>query len=307
LLRYCIYLLISQILSSFYAFHDYSLITVQRMKTMKLPFTKMHGIGNDFIVIEHNALDSALDLSSLAKRLCERRFSIGADQLLLVYPSKAADFKMRIFNADGSEVEMCGNGIRCIARYLWDRGMTDKSVISVETMAGVMYPEKAGDLVRVDMGQPGLEPSMIPVNLNHQVVRYPLEVHDQTFLITCVSMGNPHTIIVVDDIETFPVEFYGPLIEHDRLFPKKTNVEFIRIPDSNTIIMRVWERGAGETLACGTGASAVAAAAHLLALTERKVTVQLRGGNLQIEWSSENNHIYKTGPAEEVYEGVVKL
>jgi diaminopimelate epimerase len=158
------------------------------------------------------------------------------------------------------------------------------------------------------MGQPGLEPSTIPVNHSHRVINYPLDVHDQTFQITCVSMGNPHAVIVVEDIETFPVEFYGPLIEHDRLFPKKTNVEFIHVLDRNTIKMRVWERGAGETLACGTGASAATVAANLLGLAERKVTVHLRGGNLHIEWFPEqNNHIYMTGPAEEVFEGVIKL
>ena len=274
---------------------------------MKLHFTKMHGIGNDFIVMEHNEVGSTTDLSALAKRLCQRRFSVGADQVLLVCPSKIAEFKMRIFNADGTEVEMCGNGIRCFAKYLWDRGLSEKSVLSVETMAGVMFPEKSGDMVRVDMGEPVLEPSKIPVSSKEKIMNYPLDVHDQTFLVTCVSMGNPHTVVVLDDIETFPVEFYGPLIEHDSLFPKKTNVEFINISDRNNITMRVWERGAGETLACGTGASAAAVAAHLLGLTERKVTVRLRGGDLLIEWSGQNNHLYMTGPAEEVFEGIVNL
>lgn len=274
---------------------------------IKLHFTKMHGIGNDFIVIEHKELGLVSDLSDLAKRLCQRRFSIGADQLLLVYPSKVADFKMRIFNADGTEVEMCGNGIRCFAKYLWDRGLSDKSILSVETLAGVMFPERSDNMVRVDMGEPVLEPSKIPVNSKEKIMNYPLDVHDQTFLITCVSMGNPHTVIVLDDIETFPVEFYGPLIEYDHLFPKKTNVEFINISDRNYITMRVWERGAGETLACGTGASAAVVAAHLLGLTERKVTARLRGGDLLIEWSEQNNHLYMTGSAKEVFEGLVKL
>jgi len=230
---------------------------------MKIPFTKMHGIGNDFIVID--CRDGKLGVrreesGALAKRLCDRRFGIGADQILLLHDSDKADFLMRIFNADGSEVEMCGNGIRCFAKYIWDRKLSRKSVLEIETAAGIIKPEKSGDLVKVDMGAPVLDGRQIPVDLEGLIKDYPLTIEDKTFTITCVSMGNPHAVIFVDDVDRFDVKRFGPRIETHRLFPKKINVEFVQAVDQKTLRMRVWERGAGETMACGTGASAAAVA-----------------------------------------------
>jgi diaminopimelate epimerase len=276
---------------------------------MRLSFTKMHGLGNDFIVIDcrDKAFSSRLpDLSGLSRRLCDRRFGIGADQMLLLYPSGAADFRMAIFNADGSEVEMCGNGIRCFARYIWNREISRKEALEVETPAGIIRPEKAGDMVRVDMGAPQLEGSSIPVGIDGMIMDYPLVIDDMKFEMTCVSMGNPHAVIVVEDVEHFDVAKYGPLIENHRLFPKRTNVEFIQVFDPCTIRMRVWERGAGETMACGTGASAVAVAANLKGMADKKVWVKLPGGELFIELH-DNGHVYMTGPAEEVFEGQINL
>jgi diaminopimelate epimerase len=276
---------------------------------MNLSFTKMHGLGNDFIVIDcrnHAPGAGSEELGDLSKRLCHRRFGVGADQVLLLYDSDRADFGMRIFNADGSEVEMCGNGIRCFAKYIWDRGLSDKDVLDVDTIAGIIRPEKSGNLVRVDMGEPVLEGRQIPVNHDGQVKDLPLKILDREFKITCVSMGNPHAVIVVDDAAQFDVAKYGPLIEHNGFFPKRTNVEFIQMMERGRIRMRVWERGAGETMACGTGASAAAVAANLKGLADRRVTVVLNGGELVIEWR-DDNHVYMTGPAVEVFEGRVNL
>jgi len=280
----------------------------------------MHGLGNDFILIDCLNQDFKMqnaDFGMLAKQLCNRRFGIGADQLLFLYPSSMADFKMRIFNADGSEVEMCGNGMRCLAKYIWDRNLSDKNILNIETLAGIIRPEKAGEMVRVDMGRPIFEPEKIPVNILKSKVRsqkskkrkliidYPLQIGDIEFYISCVSMGNPHTIIVVDDVSNFPVPYYGPLIENHQLFPRKTNVEFIEVLNTSEIKMRVWERGSGETMACGTGASAAAVALNIKGLTGKKVVVHLLGGDLFIEWASDN-HVYMTGPAMEVFEGIIE-
>ena len=278
---------------------------------MKLSFTKMHGNGNDFIVIDCrdkkvSSLNGLNSLSVSSIRLCDRRFGIGADQVLLLYGSDRADFMMRVFNADGSEVEMCGNGIRCFAKYIWDRDLSSKNVLAVETLAGIIRPEKAGDMVRVDMGRPELEGRKIPVNLDGLIKDYPLRIEDRDFALTCVSMGNPHAVIVVDDVSKFDVRRYGPPLENHQLFPKRINVEFIQVLDRETIKMRVWERGSGETMACGTGASAAAVAANLKGLTEKKVVVQLLGGDLIIELP-DDGHVYMTGPAEEVFEGTISL
>lgn len=276
---------------------------------MKISFTKMQGLGNDFILVD--CLDKQLrvrgeDLGDLARELCNRRVGIGADQLLLLYPSDIADFKMRIFNADGSEVEMCGNGIRCFARYIWDRGLSEKDMFSVETMAGVMKPLRSGDMVTVDMGEPVLEGRLIPVNADGLIKDFLLKIENEEFKITCVSMGNPHAIIVVEDVDSFYVKKYGPLIEVNRLFPKRINVEFIQVINNEKIKMRVWERGSGETMACGTGASAAAVAANLLGLAGRKVSVELPGGELVIEWK-EDNRVYMTGPAVNVFSGEIEV
>lgn len=276
---------------------------------MKMAFTKMHGIGNDFIVLDFRdkALKSQIpDFGGLSRRLCDRRFGIGADQILLLETSAVADFAMKIYNADGSEVEMCGNGIRCLAKYIWDRGLSDKDTLEIETLAGIIRPQRAGELVRVDMGEPVLDGRSIPVALDGHVTDMPLRADDRELRITCVSMGNPHAVIVVDNVDAFDVYRYGPVIEHSPLFPNRTNVEFIQVLGPGSIRMRVWERGSGETLACGTGASAAGVAASILGLTGKKTTVHLRGGDLQIEWAG-NNHVYMTGPAVDVFEGQVRI
>jgi diaminopimelate epimerase len=272
---------------------------------LRLKFTKMHGTGNDFIVIDCRSLELP-DLNGLARKLCHRRFGIGADQMLLILNSNIADARMRILNADGTEVEMCGNGIRCIAKYIWERGISDKPVLDIETEAGIIRPEREGEFISVDMGEPHLEAEDIPVKLKGRVVDYPLSVDESMFSITCVSMGNPHTVISVDDVDGFPVGFYGPKIENNPIFPKRTNVEFIEVIDDNKLKMRVWERGAGETMACGTGASATVVASSLKGLTGRKAAVLLPGGELMVEWA-ENNHVYMTGPAVEVFEGEIEV
>jgi diaminopimelate epimerase len=294
---------------------------------MMIPFTKMHGLGNDFILIDcrHLKLDN---LSELSRKLCHRRFGVGADQMLLLFDSQNADFMMRIFNADGSEVEMCGNGIRCLAKYIWDRNLSDRKILSIETTGGIIRPEKADNLVKVNMGEPVFDPEKIPVKISQQstvssqqsnpplppfskggwggIIDYPLQIEDREFRITCVSMGNPHAVIFVENLSQFPVPYYGSLIENHPLFPKKTNVEFIEVLTPQEITMRVWERGSGETMACGTGASAAAAASNMKGLTERDVTVHLLGGDLFIEWAG-TNHIYMTGPAVEVFEGIINI
>ena len=291
---------------------------------MEIRFTKMHGLGNDFVVIDDRE-KKLRRIPALSKKLCDRRFGIGADQLLLLSHSKTADFRMRIFNADGSEVEMCGNGIRCLGKFIWDRLLNSPaknakkcnrkliSVLSIETMAGIMVLERKGAMFKADMGEPVLEPERIPVKVSDpekklkdgKVLQYPVKVHNKNFRITCVSMGNPHAVIVVKDVQAVPLASFGPAIEKHRMFPHRTNVEFIQINKRNNITVRVWERGSGETLACGTGAAASAVASSLLGLTDRKVHVHLPGGKLTIEWSAKDNHVYMTGPAAEVFEGSI--
>ncbi len=287
---------------------------------MTLEFTKMHGLGNDFILIDCIKQSRVAELGDnmlkeAVTHLCNRRFGIGADQVLLLMPSEKADFKMRIFNADGSEVEMCGNGIRCLAKYIWDKGLSNKDILDIETLAGIIKPEKIDDLVKVDMGEPEFAPEKIPVYMEYidktklkdgRILGYPLEVEERLFHISCVSMGNPHCVIVVDDTKSFPVSYFGPILENHQLFPNRTNVEFIDIVSKNEINMRVWERGAGETMACGTGASASAVVASARGLTNREVTVHLLGGDLHIYWA-DDNHVYMTGPAKNVFSGKIDL
>src|SRR3989304_2718108 len=244
---------------------------------MKLQFTKMHGLGNDFVLINAIHQEALPSLAPFCKNYSDRRFGIGFDQALILRPSKSADFKMEIFNADGSKVEMCGHGIRCLAKYIWDRRLSDKRELTIETVGGIIRPVKEGDLIRVDMGEPILDTPSIPVNLVGEVRGYRLKALDREFLITCVSMGNPHAVIFVENLQSFPVEKYGPVIENHPLFPKRINVEFVRVADKGTISVRVWERGAGETLACGTGACASAVAAYINGLADRKGTVHLSG------------------------------
>lgn len=273
-----------------------------------IKFTKMHGLGNDYVYMDaiHQKIENE---STLAKFVSNRHFGIGSDGLILICKSDIADFKMRMFNSDGSEAEMCGNGIRCVGKFVYDKGLTQESEVTIETLAGVktlILNTKEGkvETVRVDMGEPILDAKKIPVISSDEPVKsLKLKAEAKEFSFTCVSMGNPHAITVVEDVKKFDVEKYGKVLEVDKVFPNKTNVEFIEIVDKENIKMRVWERGAGETLACGTGACATAVACNLNGLTSRKVNVELLGGNLQIEWNEDDNHVYMTGPAVTVFEG----
>lgn len=273
-----------------------------------IPFTKMHGIGNDYIYIDTHT-HPVKNPSRLAIEMSDRNFGIGADGLILIMPSDEADFRMRMFNADGSEAEMCGNGIRCFAKYVYDHGLTEKKNISVETLAGVKHLDlivknKKVNSVTVNMGEPVILRERIPMTGEPgTVIDEPLQVDGVKFNITAVSMGNPHVIIYVEDVEQFPLEKYGPMIELHELFPNRTNVEFVQIVSGEEVIQRTWERGSGETLACGTGASAVTVAGVMNRKTNRSILVHLRGGDLNTEWNEEDNNVYLTGPAVEVFQG----
>ena len=272
-----------------------------------IKFTKMHGLGNDYVYMD--AINQKIDNpSELAKFVSDRHFGIGSDGLILICNSDKADFKMRMFNADGSEAEMCGNGIRCVGKFVYDKRFTDKKEITIETLAGIKtlvlnVIDGLVETVRVDMGEPIFDAGKIPVISDKEIVKdLSIKVLDKEFKFTCVSMGNPHAITVVDNVRDFDVSKYGSLIEVNELFPKKTNVEFISIDDKKNITMRVWERGAGETFACGTGACACAVACCINSFTNREVCVHLLGGDLNIKWDSDN-HVYMTGPATTVFEG----
>ena len=274
-----------------------------------MKFTKMQGLGNDYVYV--NCLKEKIaDPPELARRISDRHFGVGSDGLIMINPSDKADFEMEMYNADGSRAEMCGNGIRCVGKYVYDYGLTDKTQISVETLAGIKHLDLTVEngkatLVKVDMGQPVFEPDRIPVKAEgSMVVNEPLEVDGKEYRMTCISMGNPHAVIFVDqDVRELPLEEIGPSFENHERFPKRINTEFVRVIDRHTAQMRVWERGSGETLACGTGTCAAAAACVLNGLTEDEVTVHLLGGDLYIKWDREKNTIYMTGPAEIVFEG----
>ena len=274
-------------------------------------FTKMHGLGNDYVYMDCTKQEIE-DTASLAQFVSDRHFGIGSDGLILICKSDVADFRMRMFNSDGSEAEMCGNGIRCVGKFVYDKELTNKTTVTIETLAGIKILKlnvKNGkvETVRVDMGEPILEPKKIPVMLDKEpVTNLKLKAEDKEFTFTCVSMGNPHAITVVDDVEKFDVEKYGKVLEVDSVFPNKTNVEFIQVIDKEHVKMRVWERGSGETLACGTGACATLVACYLNKLTDRHAYIELLGGTLEIEWNEEDNHIYMTGPAVTVFEGVLE-
>ncbi len=278
-----------------------------------MKFTKMHGAGNDYVYVDCFTQDIA-DPAETAIKISNRNFGIGSDGLILIMPSDKADVRMRMFNSDGSESEMCGNGIRCVAKYAFDHGIVKKSEITAETGAGVLtlqlFPGQSGEIekVRVNMGVPRLTRGEIPMTGDgtSRVVNEPLNILHTTFHITCVSMGNPHCVIFVDDVEKFQVEKYGPLIENHEMFPRRTNVEFVQIISRTEVRQRTWERGAGETLACGTGASAVCVAGALNGLTDRKILNHLSGGDLELEWS-EDGYLYMTGPAVEVFSGEIEL
>jgi diaminopimelate epimerase len=278
-----------------------------------MKFTKMQGAGNDYVYV--NCFEETVsDPRQTAVKVSNRNFGIGSDGLILIMPSEVADVRMRMFNSDGSESEMCGNGIRCVAKYVYDHGIVAKSEITAETGAGILtlklFPSADGTIekVRVNMGQPRLNRAEIPMTgaPDAKVVSEEITVLDRTFNITCVSMGNPHCVIYLDDIEHFPIGTYGPLIENNPVFPRRTNVEFIQIISRSEVRQRTWERGAGETLACGTGASAVCVAGVLNNVTERCILNHLSGGDLELEWSEEGV-VYMTGPAVEVFSGEIRL
>ncbi|MHB8994617.1 MAG: diaminopimelate epimerase [Armatimonadota bacterium] len=275
-------------------------------------FTKMHGLGNDYVYIDGVNQDLGLyDLPELSRILSDRHFAIGGDGIILILPSDSADFRMRILNSDGSEAEMCGNGVRCFAKYVYEHGLTDKTELAIETGAGIIKPSLTVEngkvtWVRVDMGEPRLTRGLIPMTGEAEAPAQGIEIAlpEATYTASCVSMGNPHCIIFVDEITDAMVLGHGPLLETHELFPRKTNVEFVQVLSPTEVRMRVWERGAGETMACGTGACATTVAAILAGHTGRQVTVHLLGGDLKIEWA-ENNHIYMTGPATEAFNGEV--
>ena len=275
-------------------------------------FTKMHGIGNDYVYVNGFA-EQVENPASASVRLSDRHFGIGSDGLILICPSEKADFRMDMYNADGSQAEMCGNGIRCVGKYVHDKGLTDRTEITVETLAGIktlrLHLGKDGvvNTVTVDMGLPVLEPARIPVDVpGEEAVRVPITVAGVEYEMTCVSMGNPHAVIFMPDgfdLAHFEIEHIGPLFEHHAVFPRRVKTEFVRVIDRTRMEMRVWERGSGETLACGTGTCATHVAARLCGLCEPKTTVRLLGGELQIEWDRPGDPVLMTGPAAFVFDG----
>ena len=271
-------------------------------------FTKMHGIGNDYIYI--NCFEERVeDPGALSVRMSRPHFGVGSDGVILICPSDVADFAMRMYNSDGSESEMCGNGIRCLGRYVYERGLTKKTSFTVMTGGGLKQLElkvSGGKVqsVRVDMGSPVLTPELIPTTLTGEMVMgAALHVGGASYKVHCVSMGNPHCVVFVKDPDTVDLPELGPLFEHHEAFPRRTNTEFVQVISRSHLRMRVWERGAGETLACGTGACASLVAAVLTGQADRKVTMDLLGGSLELEWSPEDNHVYQEGPATFVYDG----
>ena len=280
-----------------------------------IKFTKMEGIGNDYVYVDctKQNLENA---SNLAKIISDRHFGVGSDGLILIKSSKKADFRMQMFNSDGTEAEMCGNGIRCVGKFVYDKGLTDKTTLKIETLAGIKVLNlnvEGGKVktVKVDMGEPILDYKLIPAKDGKvykskdgiKFYKVNIDIEGNLKELTCISMGNPHGVDFANNVEKLKVEKYGPIIEVDNHFPNKVNVEFIEILDKHNIKMRVWERGAGETLACGTGACASVVASFFNGYTERNVTVELLGGKLEIEWNKEDNHVYMTGPAKTVFEG----
>lgn len=288
---------------------------------MKINFTKMEGLGNDYVYIDctKNELPNP---SELAIKFSDRHFGIGSDGLILIKSSSKADFTMEMYNADGSQSEMCGNGIRCVAKYVYDYGLTDKTEVAIETLAGIKYlklkieKEDGCDrgkvsLVTVNMGAPVLKPELVPTTIGEgkeMAVSEPVQIDGVSYPVSCVSMGNPHSVVFVDDVDHFPLDEIGPKFEgNTKLFPKRVNAEFVQIVDRTHAKMRVWERGTGETLACGTGTCASVVAAILNGMTDDEVTVKLLGGELIIRWDRETDVVYMTGPAATVYDGVIEV
>lgn len=278
-----------------------------------MKFTKMHGCGNDYVYV--NCFEEEVkNISETAVKISDRHFGVGSDGLVLICPSESCDVKMRMFNSDGSEAEMCGNAIRCVGKYVYDRGIINKTLITVETLGGVKVLDMKLDgsgkvsIVKVDMGEPILKPELVPVKGKgaEPIKDLKIKVEDKEFTFTCVSMGNPHAVTVIDDVDGFDVAKYGSKVEVNENFPRKTNTEFMEVIDESHLKMRVWERGAGETWACGTGTCATVVSAILNGICKKDtdVSVKLLGGTLVINWSSEDNRVYMTGPAAFVFDGV---
>ena len=277
-----------------------------------MKFTKMHGCGNDYVYV--NCFEEKIDNpKEVAIKVSDRHFGIGSDGLILICPSEIADFRMALYNADGSESEMCGNGVRCVAKYVYDNKLTDKKYISLETLAGIKYLDVTTEndkvvMVKVDMGEPILEAEKIPVvSENEKVIDEEIEVLGKKYNMTCVSMGNPHAVVFVDDTAGFDLETVGPHFENHKVFPERVNAEFVQVIDRKTINMRVWERGSGETLACGTGTCACVMACILNGKTEDEVLVHVLGGDITVKYDRESGHIFMTGPASTVYTGEIEL
>jgi len=277
-----------------------------------MKFTKMQGIGNDYVYV--NCLSEQVkDPAGTAVLVSDRHFGVGSDGLILICPSEVADFRMDMYNADGSRGEMCGNGIRCVAKYVYDYGLTQEKKITIETLGGIktlkLFTEDGVvTRVRVDMGEPILVPGQIPVSFEGDtVIDRPITVQNKEYRVTCVSMGNPHAIVFMEEIRDLPLTEIGPSFENHELFPKRINTEFVQVVDRKHVNMRVWERGSGETLACGTGACATAVACALNGKTDRDVTIGLLGGELEIEWEETDNHVYMTGPAAIVFDGEIDM
>lgn len=277
-----------------------------------MKFTKMEGLGNDYIYV--NCFQETVEHpEEIAVRYSDRHFGIGSDGLILICPSDIADFRMVMYNADGSQAEMCGNGIRCVGKYVYDYGLTRKTDISVETLAGIKYlnllvTDGTVEQVTVDMGAPILDAEQIPVTFSKtQVINEPILVNQTEYHMTCVSMGNPHAVVFVDGVKDIPLEKLGPLFENHQLFPKRINTEFVEIINDSEVNMRVWERGAGETLACGTGACASTVACIVNQKTKDEIVLHLLGGDLKVKWDRAVNKVYMTGPARVVFDGEIKL
>ncbi|MGN0290577.1 MAG: diaminopimelate epimerase [Lachnospiraceae bacterium] len=277
-----------------------------------MKFTKMQGLGNDYVYV--NCLEEKVENpGEVSKIVSDRHFGIGSDGLILIKPSQKADFCMDMYNADGSQGEMCGNGIRCVAKYVYDKGLTDKTQVSIETLAGIKYLDLTieGDevsLVRVDMGKPELVAENIPVTADtEQVIDTPVTVNGEEYRMTCVSMGNPHCVVFLDEVKNLDLEKIGPGFENHKQFPNRINTEFVKVIDEHTLEMRVWERGSGETLACGTGACATAVAAILNGHCKDEVTIHLLGGDLKIYWDKKTDHVFMTGPAKIVFDGEIDI
>lgn len=273
-----------------------------------LPFVKMQALGNDSILLD--AIRSGkVDSTRMVRRLCHRTLGVGADQLLVLSKSRKreADFKMRVFNADGSEAEMCGNGIRCLGRYIKEAKYTTKREITIETLAGIRQVKVTSKAVFVDLGEPKLKGKEIPANLSGRIINRPLKIESRDFRITCLSLGNPHCIIFQENLDNFDIKRFGPLLENHHLFPSRINVSFVNVTSTHELKMRVWERGVGETMACGTAAAAALVASVLNGFTDRKAKVDLAGGRLDVEWRRDSNSVLLSGPADIVYEGAYRL